>query len=592
MITPSRTRRRRCAVLLAPLLAVLSGAGAAPAQAASAPATPPAPASSPAPAATSPGTTAKWWHNAVIYEIYPRSFQDSDGDGIGDLKGITQRLDYLAQLGVDAIWVTPFFPSPNADFGYDVADYTGVAREYGTIEDWDTLTREAKKRGIRVLVDLVVNHSSDQHPWFVESRSSRTNPKRDWYVWRDPAPDGGPPTNWQSIFGGSTWQFDKATGQYYYHIFLAQQPDLNWANPQVCAAMHAVMRFWLSHGASGFRLDATPYLFEDPAWPNDPDVASGPPVWLKPYNSGLKEGNVALRGLRQVVDSVPGDAILLGESSTATIEDLRKVYGAHADEINLPMNFLYGNLTRLDAKVFKKTIDEAETRLDGLPPVFFFSSHDHSRQWTSFGNGVDNDRIARLTAAMTLTLRGTALLYYGEEIGMADLPADLLEGFPLGPKRKVADKRDPERSPMQWTGEPGAGFTTGAPWLPVAPAARTVNVARQQGEAGSMLGWYTQLLALRRTEPALREGAYVPLDSGNGDVVAYARRLPSGEGVLVLLNMSGRRQALRITGWPDAAPRAGEVIMTSAPSGAANVVDPVLEPYATTLVRLHPAAPG
>lgn len=542
-------------------------------------------------AAARPAAAAEpWWKNAVIYEIYPRSFQDTNGDGIGDLAGITKRLDYLKRLGVDAIWVTPFFPSPNEDFGYDVADYKGVAREYGTMRDWDVLTREAKKRGIRVLVDLVVNHSSDQHPWFKESRSSRSNPKRDWYVWRDPAPDGGPPTNWQSIFGGSTWEYDKASGQYYYHIFLAKQPDLNWANPEVRAAMHDVMRFWLRHGASGFRLDATPYLFEDPSWPNDPDVKGGPPVWLKPYNSGLPAGNVALRGLRQVVDSAPGNAVLLGESSTATIEDLRKVYGAKADEINLPMNFLYGNLTKLDGKVFKKVIDEAETQLDGLPPVFFFSSHDHSRQWTSFGDGVNNDRIARLTAAMTLTLRGTALLYYGEEIGMADLPAEVLKSFPLGPNRKVADNRDPERSPMQWTSAANAGFTTGAPWLPVAPSARTVNVARQQIEQGSMLRWYTHLLQLRRRDPALRSGAYLPLESGNPDVVAYARTARSGAGVLVLLNMSGQRQSLKITGWPDQTPRPGAVVMASPAAGPANLVDPVLEPYAVQLVRFSPAS--
>lgn len=538
--------------------------------------------------AGSPVAAEPWWKNAVIYEIYPRSFQDTNGDGIGDLAGITKRLDYIKRLGVDAIWVTPFFPSPNKDFGYDVADYKGVAREYGTMRDWDVLTREARKRGIRVLVDLVVNHSSDQHPWFRESRSSRSNPKRDWYVWRDPAPDGGPPTNWQSIFGGSTWEYDKASGQYYYHIFMAQQPDLNWANPDVQAAMHDVMRFWLRHGASGFRLDATPYLFEDPDWPNDPDVKGGPPVWLKPYNSGLPAGNEALRGLRKVVDAAPGQAVLLGESTTATIGDLRKVYGAKADEINLPMNFLYGNLTKLDAKVFKKVIDEAEMKLDGLPPVFFFSSHDHSRQWTSFGDGLNNDRIARLTAAMTLTLKGTALLYYGEEIGMADLPAEVVKSFPLGPKRMVADNRDPERSPMQWSAAPNAGFTTGAPWLPVHPKARTVNVAREQADKGSMLAWYTRLLQLRRTDPALRGGAYLPLESGNPAVVAYARVTPSGEGVLVLLNMSGERQSLKITGWPGQSPRAGLTVMASPSAGRANLVDPVLEPYAVQLLRFAP----
>jgi alpha-glucosidase len=545
-------------------------------------------------AAASTGAVAKsaqtrqpWWTNAVIYEIYPRSFQDSNGDGIGDLKGVTQRLDYLQKLGVDAIWLTPFFPSPNADFGYDVADYTGVAPEYGTMRDWDTLTREARKRGIRVLVDFVLNHSSDQHPWFKESRSSRTNPKRDWYVWHDPAPDGGPPTNWQSIFGGSTWEYDKATNQYFYHIFLPQQPDVNWANPDLKKAMYNVMRFWLRHGASGFRLDATPYLFEDPNWPNDPDVKAGRPVWLKPYNSGLPAGNAILRDMRKIVDKAPGDAVLLGESSTATIEDLRKVYGAHADEINLPMNFLYGNLTKLDAPTFKKQIDDAQTKLDGLPPVFFFSSHDHSRQWSSFGDGVHNDAIARVTSTMTLTLRGTALLYYGEEIGMADLPKEELKDVPLGPTRKVADNRDPERSPMQWTGEAGAGFTTGASWLPVASAARTVNVAAQLRDPASMHAWYTRLLELRRTNPALRDGAYLPLESGNADVVAYARIDAEGRGVLVLLNMSAAPQSLSISGWGTRTPRNASVLLSSPIVTKVDLQSLTLAPYGVQLISLN-----
>lgn len=526
-----------------------------------------------------------WWNHAVIYEIYPRSFQDSDGDGIGDLRGVTQRLDYLQALGVDAIWLTPFFPSPNADFGYDVADYTGVAREYGTMRDWDVLTREAKKRGIRVLVDLVLNHSSDQHPWFKEARASRTSPKRDWYVWHDPAPDGGPPTNWESIFGGSTWEYDAATKQYYYHIFLPQQPDLNWSSPGLQKAMYGVMKFWLRHGASGFRLDATPYLFEDPAWPNDPDVKGGAPVWLKPYNSGLEPNHAILRQMRRIVDAAPGQAILLGESSTATIEDLARVYGKAADEINLPMNFLYGNLTRLDARVFKQRIDEAHLKLNGQPPVAFFSSHDHSRQWTSFGDGVNNDAIARLTAAMTLTQRGTALVYYGEEIGMADLRPDELAAFPLGPRRKVADKRDPERSPMQWTGDAGAGFSTGAPWLPVAAAAKQTNVAAQLHDPASMHAWYARLLALRKTEPALRDGQYVPLESGNADVVAFARRDATGAGVLVLLNMSDKAQKLAITGWPGAAPVAGSVLMAYPATTQVDIAQPELAPYATQVLR-------
>jgi len=529
--------------------------------------------------AATPASPQPWWTHAVIYEIYPRSFQDTNGDGIGDLNGVTQRLDYLKELGVDAIWLTPFFPSPNADFGYDVADYTGVAPEYGTMADWDRLTREARKRGIRVLVDFVLNHSSDQHPWFRESRSSKTNPKRDWYVWHDPAPDGGPPTNWESIFGGSTWEYDKPTGQYYYHVFLKQQPDLNWANPGLKKAMYDVMRFWLNHGASGFRLDATPYLFEDATWPHDPDVKSGAPVGLKPYNSNLPATREALRGLRAVVDSFPGNRVLLGENAISSIADLRRVYGAKADEINLPMDFLYKDVAGLNAAAFKARIDEAELKLDGLPPVFHFSNHDSTRQWTRFGDGVNNDRIARITSAMTLTLRGTALMYYGEEIGMPDLGAEELRAFPLSAKRKVADNRDPERSPMQWSATSGAGFTTGQPWLPVGQSAGVTNVAAQRADKQSLYHWYAQLLHLRKTNAALRDGAYVPLESGNPDVVAYARRDRAGHGVLVLLNMSAKAQTLSITGWPGRSPVADGMLLASPSSAHVDLSHPVLEPY-------------
>lgn len=525
-----------------------------------------------------------WWKSAVIYEIYPRSFQDSNGDGVGDLKGITQRLDYLKSLGIDAIWVTPFFPSPNVDFGYDVADYTSVSPEYGTMDDWDELAREARKRDIRVMVDFVLNHSSDQHPWFKESRSSRTNPKRDWYIWHDPAPDGGPPTNWKSIFGGSTWEYDETTKQYYYHVFYKQQPDLNWANRDVRKAMHDVVRFWLSHGASGFRLDATPYLFEDPTWPHDPAVDSGPPVGLKPYNSNLPANHQALRELRKAVDSFPGDPVLLGENAISSFEGLRSIYGAKGDEIHLPMNFLYTGIKSLDAGAFKARIDEAELKLDGLPPVFHFSNHDTSRQWTRYGDGIHDDLIARLTAAMTLTLRGSALIYYGEEIGMSDLKPEELADFPLSPTRKVRDHRDPVRSPMQWDGTAKAGFTNGSSWLPVARTAATRNVAIQIADPKSLHSWYSGLLQLRKTNPALRSGAYIPLESGNKDVLVYARQDKSGRGVLVLLNMSAQRQVLKLSGWPGARPRIATMLLGSTPASVANLIDPTLEPYASVLI--------
>jgi len=479
-----------------------------------------------------------WYDRAVIYEIYPRSFQDSNGDGIGDLNGITERLDYLKQLGVDAIWITPFFPSPNADFGY--------------------------KRGIRILIDFVLNHTSDQHPWFKESRSSRDNPKRDWYVWKSGGGPTQPPTHWTSIFGGYTWTWDAPTQQWYYHIFLPQQPDVNWANPGLRKAMLDVVRFWLDHGASGFRLDATPYLFEDPALPEDPHPPqAGGAASLQPYNSGRPENHEVLREMRKILNGYPGDRVLLGESSTATIQDLAKVYGENHDEIQLPMNFLFGNLKTLDAELFKKQVDAAQLELNGQTPVFFFSNHDRPRQWSVFGDGTHNDQMAKLTAALTLTQRGAVLLYYGEEIGMATMPAEQLISVPTGPKRPRADNRDGERTPMQWNSGVNAGFSQGSPWLPVESGFKSYNVESEKKDPDSIYSWYAQLLKLRHENAAIRDGAYVPLESGNRDVFAFGRKTTAGELALVVLNTSAKQQSATITGFADVWPAFTKVLMAS-----------------------------
>jgi alpha-glucosidase len=497
----------------------------------------------------------EWYDHAVIYEIYPRSFQDSNGDGIGDLRGIKRRLAYLRELGVDAIWITPFFPSPNADFGYDVSDYVNVAPEYGRLQDWDDLVAEAKKVDIRILVDFVVNHTSDQHPWFKESRSSRDNPKRDWYVWRNGDGSARPPTNWTSIFGGPTWTWDARTSQWYYHIFLPQQPDVNWANPGLRKAMFEVVRFWLNRGAGGFRLDATPYLFEDPNYPNDPNPPkAGAPAALEPYNSGWPENHEVLREMRKILDGYVGHPVLLGESSTATIQDLAKVYGSNHDEIQLPMDFLFGNLTMLNASIFKKQVDAAQLQLGGQTPVFFFSSHDHPRQWSTFGDGLHNDQIAKLTAALTLTQRGSVLLYYGEEIGMGTMPAGQLQSVPIGPKRPRADDRDGERTPMQWNDTLNAGFSDVSPWLPVDAGYKRKNVESEKRQSDSIFSWYSGLIELRRKSLVFREGDYVSLEAGNPDVFAFGRRISSHEIAMVVLNCSPKEQTVHITGltspWP------------------------------------------
>lgn len=522
----------------------------------------------------------EWYDHAVIYEIYPRSFQDSNGDGIGDLNGITARLDYLKQLGVDAIWITPFFPSPNADFGYDVSDYVNVAPEYGSLQDWDKLVSEAKKRGIRVLVDFVVNHTSDQHPWFKESRSSRDNPKRDWYVWRSGGGPTQPPTHWTSIFGGYTWTWDARTAQWYYHIFLPQQPDVNWSSPGLRQAMFDVVRFWLDHGASGFRLDATPYLFEDPKYPDDPHPPrAGGAASLMPYNSGRPENHDVLRQMRKILDGYPGNPVLLGESSTATIQDLAKVYGKNHDEIQLPMDFLFGNLTILDAALFKKQVDAAQLQLGGQTPVFFFSSHDHSRQWSTFGDGVHNDQIAKLTAALTLAQRGSVLVYYGEEIGMATMPAGQLKSVPTSPKRPRADDRDGERTPMQWDSGLNAGFSKGAPWLPVEASYKRYNVQAEKEQSNSIYSWYSELIKMRHEVAEFREGDYVPLESGNRHVFAFGRRAGSKEIGLVVLNTSPKEQSVRIIGFPGEWPRFRRVLMASPAANAPSSRSFTIAPY-------------
>ena len=529
-----------------------------------------------------------WYDHAVIYEIYPRSFQDSNGDGIGDLNGITSRLDYLKGLGVDAIWLTPFFPSPNADFGYDISDYVNVAPEYGTLADWDHLVAEAKKRGIRVMVDFVLNHTSDQHAWFKESRSSRDNPKRDWYVWQSGGGPTQPPTHWTSIFGGYTWTWDAPTQQWYYHIFLPQQPDVNWANPGLRKAMFDVVRFWLDHGASGFRLDATPYLFEDPAFPDDPHPPqAGGPAALEPYNSGRPENHEVLRQMRKILQGYSGDPVLLGESSTATIQDLAKVYGENHDEIQLPMDFLFGNLKTLDAAIFKKQVDAAQLELGNQTPVFFFSSHDHPRQWSTFGDGTHNDQIAKLTSALTLAQRGTVLLYYGEELGMETMPAGELKAAPLGVKRPRADDRDGERTPMQWNGGHNAGFSKGAPWLPVESAYQQYNVAAESKNPGSLYNWYAQLLKLRHQNAAFRDGAYVPLESGNQNVFAFGRKADSGDFAMIVLNTSPEAQKVSISGMTDAWPASQKVLLASPTADAPAAQSFTIAPYGVLISSAH-----
>ena len=485
----------------------------------------------------------QWWQHAVFYEIYPRSFADSNSDGIGDLNGITAKLDYLKDLGVDAIWITPCFPSPQVDFGYDVADYENIDPMYGTLADFERLASEAKKHSIRIIMDFVMNHTSDQHAWFKESRSSRDNPKRDWYIWRDGKGPNKPPNNWLSTFGGSAWKFDPITGQWYYHFFYPEQPDLNWRNPDVEKAMFDVTSWWYQRGVAGFRLDAVDTLFEDPGLHDNPVVPGknqyGDPRMQNLYNTKLPELHGVLQRLRQVADKY--DAVLIGETWTKDIGELKQYYGEHSNELQMPMDFLFARVDKLSAPEFRKQI--AGVNAVGWP-VYVLSNHDIVRAYVRYGDGVHNDAIAKVMAGLYLTLRGTPLMYYGEEIGMTNNDPKRREDVkdPIGrlgwPKEKG---RDGERTPMQWNTDANAGFSQAKPWLPVPSSYKTHNVESELKNSDSILNFYKRVLALRHQSLAFREGEYIALNETDPNVLSYLRRYKD-EAVLVVLNMSSSPQ--------------------------------------------------
>ena len=487
-----------------------------------------------------------WWKHAVFYEIYPRSFADTNNDGIGDLKGIQHKLDYLKNLGVNAIWITPCYPSPQVDFGYDVSDYEDIDPIYGTLKEFDQLERKARKRGIRIILDLVLNHTSDQHKWFLDSRSSRTSVHRDWYIWRDGRRPGEPPNNWLSIFGGSAWKFDSLTGQYYYHRFYPQQPDLNWRNPAVENAMFDVTKWWYKRGVAGFRLDAVSNLFEDPALRDNPILPGstfGDPRMEDRFNDNLPEVHEALRQLRKVADEYHG--VLVGETWADTPEELDQYHGKAGDELQMPMDLAFTKIPNLSAAEFRSHI-EAVNAAAGWP-VYVIGNHDIVRSSTRYGDGKHDDQIAKLMAAMYLTLRGTPIMYYGEEIGMENNDPVRKQDVkdPVGQVRWPFDKgRDGERTPMQWDGSSNAGFTHGHPWLPIPPSYKTHNVAVEEKDPNSILEFYTRLLALRSHSPALLDGDFDSINPDDPNVLAYLRRTTS-QVVLVVLNMSASSQNFR-----------------------------------------------
>jgi alpha-glucosidase len=471
-------------------------------------------------------TELRWWQRGAIYQIYPRSFADSDGDGVGDLAGIVSRLDYLEWLGVEAIWLSPFYPSPMADFGYDVADYTDVDPLFGTLADFDRLVDEAHRRQIRVLIDWVPNHSSDRHPWFLEARSGVESPKRDWYVWRDPAPDGGPPNNWTSSFrvGGPGWTFDEASGQYYLHSFLPQQPDLNWDNPEVEAAMHEVLRFWLRRGVDGFRMDVTQKIAKDPELgDNEPGLRHD-----EDWSPAIHE---RLRRIRAVLSEFD-DRVLAGEVSILDLPRL-VTYVSSGDELDLAHNFVFLHQP-WDAAAIRATVEEFADLAGSVAwPAWFLSNHDYSRVATRFAEGdpARGQRRARVAAMLTVTLRGTPFVFQGEELGLPDAE--------VPPDRVVdVDGRDPERAPIPWEPVPGAGFTTAEPWLPIVAGAERFAVASQRRDPDSTLNFVRRLLALR---PELT-GPQRSIDAAPG-VYCFMR-----ERHLIALNFRSEVVALGLQG--------------------------------------------
>ena len=531
----------------------------------------------------------QWWRKAVFYEIYPRSFQDTNGDGIGDLNGITERLPYLAALGVDAIWITPFSPSPQVDFGYDVSDYENVDPQFGTLADFDKLVADAHKRKIRVIMDLVLNHTSDQSDFFQQSRSSRESPYRDWYIWRD-GKDGGPPNNWSSEFGPTAWTLDEKTGQYYYHYFYTQQPDLNWRNPEVEKRMFDSVRFWLKRGVDGFRLDAINWLFEDPELRDNPVLAEmrrGSKTEHKQevkYNRDQPETHDVLRRLRQVAAEFGPDRVLIGEIWVPTMAQLTEYYGTNNDELQLPFNFFFTQVSKLDAALFRTEVDKAEKALKGRWTTWVLSNHDLVRAVNRYGDGRNDKKIEKLLATMLLTLRGSPFIYYGEELGMVTTPPKTRDEVrdPVGKLYWPDEKgRDGERTPMQWSAGRNAGFTTGQPWLPVPPSAAKTNVAAEESDASSVLNYYKRMIALRRASPALLNGDYTPLGE-DLHVFAY-RRHAEGQTYVVALNMSAEERKVSL-GKP-LAPSGKIVLDSDGPdSGTVELWDLHLRPYEALVI--------
>ena len=484
-----------------------------------------------------------WWCGAIIYQIYPRSFRDTNGDGIGDLPGIVERLDHVASLGVDGIWLSPFFPSPMRDFGYDVADYRGVDPMFGTLADFDRLIAAAHDCGLRVIIDQVYSHSSDRHPWFVESRASRHNPKADWYVWADPKADGTPPNNWLAVFGGPAWEWDSRRQQYYLHNFLPEQPDLNFHNSDVQAAVLDVARFWLDRGVDGFRVDVANFFCHDPALRDNPPQPHANPVkpyWLQRqlYNRTRPETLTFVAQLRALVDTYPG-AMMVAEIASDDPVRTMAVYSDGPDRYHTAYSFVFLRQASGAAHI-RTSVEMALAASATAWPSWAFSNHDVERVVSRGNDGAtDPAALAKVLIAVLTCLRGTAFLYQGEELGLpqADVPFERLcdpEGIRFWPGHKG---RDGCRTPLPWIADAAkAGFTAGDPWLPVPPEHRSLAVDRQEADPHSVLTFTRRFLAWRKARPALIRGNIQFLEA-NEPVLAFSR-LMGGDRLVCVFNLS------------------------------------------------------
>ncbi|MDM7881467.1 glycoside hydrolase family 13 protein [Staphylococcus borealis] len=514
--------------------------------------------------------TKNWWKEAVAYQVYPRSFNDSNNDGIGDLPGVIEKLDYLKDLGIDVIWLSPMYKSPNDDNGYDISDYQDIMDEFGTMEDFDRLLKGVHDRGMKLILDLVVNHTSDEHPWFIESKSSKDNPKRDWYIWADPKEDGSEPNNWESIFNGSTWQFDETTNQYYFHLFSKKQPDLNWDNPDVREAVFNMMNWWFEKGIDGFRVDAITHIkktFEAGDLPVPEGKTYAPAFDVDMNQPGIQNW------LQEMKDASLSkyDIMTVGEANGVNPDNAEDWVGEDKGKFNMIFQFEHLGLwstgdSQFDVKSYKEVLNRWQKRLEGIGwNALFIENHDQPRRVSTWGNDKDYWFESATSHAVVYFLQqGTPFIYQGQEIGMTNYPFESIETFndvavrneyqivkaQGGDVDQLLDKyrmenRDNSRTPMQWDDSPNAGFTEGEPWFPVNPNYKQINVAQQLEDADSVLNFYKQLIQLKKSHDIYTYGQFDLIDADNENVFAYTRQL-DGKTVVVAGNLTDKQSSLTL----------------------------------------------